>query len=551
MTQDGEIQRQLADMSSRIASLEAAVRALRAPLPEKVVVAAPPLVPPVKAAPVAVSWENRIGGQLLNRVGIVAVLIGVAWFLKLAFDRDWIGPLVRVLIGLVCAAGLVVWSERFRRRGFPAFSYSLKALATSIAYLSLWAASSMFHLAPAWIIFIAMAVVTVANAVLALTQESELLAIYALSGGLATPALLSVGHGNEVFLFCYLALLNAGALWLLSRHAWRALPWAALLGTAAYYGWAVMAHNPSQLVVRVVFLALFFAGFAAVPYLRAQVSPLVFPVVNAMATWLALSDLLTAHFWVAIALGVVFLLLAMFTRAGVELGNTHLGLGLFFVTVAIPMQFHGYVVTICWLAEALVLVVLARTSPTLRAFAFVVMCVASASLLEGWVAGSTAPLTVFANTSFLTSMVAAAVFATVVVVSTGATRGFAAVAFSVAVVISVTLEIHHYWFCGASFFRALCGGYGRREARAIAAGFSYGAWWMLYGAALMTAGFVKRSAFLRWQALALLAMSIGKVFLNGVSLESQGYRVLSFLALGALLLAVSFAYQKDWLRLRG
>jgi uncharacterized membrane protein len=31
---------------------------------------------------------------------------------------------------------------------------------------------------------------------------------------------------------------------------------------------------------------------------------------------------------------------------------------------------------------------------------------------------------------------------------------------------------------------------------------------------------------------------------------SQGYRVVSFLGLGALLMAVSFAYQKDWLALR-
>jgi uncharacterized membrane protein len=548
MTQDEAIQRQLAEMSSRIASLEAVVRALGAPLPEKVAVVAPP---PVKAAAPAASWENRIGGQLLNRVGIVAVLIGVAWFLKLAIDRDWIGPLVRVLIGLVCAAGLMAWSERFRRLGFPAFSYSLKALATSIAYLSLWAASSVFHLAPAWIIFVAMAAVTAANAVLALTQDSELLAIYALSGGLATPALLSVGRGNEVFLFCYLALLNAGALWLLSRHVWKALAWAALLGTAAYYGWTVMVQDPSEVVIRVVFLVVFFAGFAVVPFLRAQVSPLLFPVVNAMATWLALGEIITAHFWVALGLGVVFLGLAVFARAGIVLRNTHLGLGLFFVTVAIPMQFHGYVVTLCWLGEVLALVAIAKAHPALRVFAFVVMGVAAAGLLAGWLMGSTTPLAVVANTSFMTSMVGAAVFATVVALSTGATRGFAAVAFSVAVLVSVTLEIHHYWFCGASFFNDFCGGYGRREARAIAAAFSYSAWWMVYGAALMSVGFLRRSAFLRWQALALLAMSIGKVFLNGVSLESQGYRVLSFLALGVLLLAVSFAYQKDWLRLRG
>ena len=32
---------------------------------------------------------------------------------------------------------------------------------------------------------------------------------------------------------------------------------------------------------------------------------------------------------------------------------------------------------------------------------------------------------------------------------------------------------------------------------------------------------------------------------------SEGYRVVSLLGLGALLMAVSFAYQKDWLNLHG
>ena len=193
------------------------------------------------------------------------MLIGVAWFLKLAFDRNWIGPPVRVWIGLACAAGLMVWSERFRRRGFPAFAYSLKALGTSIAYLSLWAASSIFHLAPSGLIFLAMTAVTVANAVLARRQDSEVLGLYALAGGLATPGLLSMGHSNEIFLFSYLALLNVGALVLLALHPWKRLAWAALLGTAVLLHWpgAVSENDPSHLPVTVFFLALFFAGFAA------------------------------------------------------------------------------------------------------------------------------------------------------------------------------------------------------------------------------------------------------------------------------------------------
>jgi uncharacterized membrane protein len=63
-------------------------------------------------------------------------------------------------------------------------------------------------------------------------------------------------------------------------------------------------------------------------------------------------------------------------------------------------------------------------------------------------------------------------------------------------------------------------------------------------------GFWRRSAFLRWQALVLLAITIGKVFLWDMNQLSQGYRILSFLGLGALLLAVSFVYQRDWLNLR-
>jgi uncharacterized membrane protein len=74
---------------------------------------------------------------------------------------------------------------------------------------------------------------------------------------------------------------------------------------------------------------------------------------------------------------------------------------------------------------------------------------------------------------------------------------------------------------------------------------------MLYGAVLLAIGFWRRSGFLRWQALALLVFTILKAFVYDMRNLSQGYRVVSLLGLGALLLAVSFAYQKDWLNLKG
>ena len=73
---------------------------------------------------------------------------------------------------------------------------------------------------------------------------------------------------------------------------------------------------------------------------------------------------------------------------------------------------------------------------------------------------------------------------------------------------------------------------------------------MVYGAILLAVGFWQRSAFIRWQALILLVFTIGKTFLYDMRNLSQGYRLVSFLGLGALLMAISFAYQKDWLALR-
>jgi len=83
----------------------------------------------------------------------------------------------------------------------------------------------------------------------------------------------------------------------------------------------------------------------------------------------------------------------------------------------------------------------------------------------------------------------------------------------------------------------------------LARDFTYSALWMAYGAALLVLGFRRRSAFLRWQALILIAFTVIKVFIYDVSELEKGYRILSFIILGVLLLGISFAYQKDWLKL--
>ncbi|MBC8108328.1 MAG: DUF2339 domain-containing protein [Anaerolineae bacterium] len=69
-------------------------------------------------------------------------------------------------------------------------------------------------------------------------------------------------------------------------------------------------------------------------------------------------------------------------------------------------------------------------------------------------------------------------------------------------------------------------------------------YWSLFGVATVVFGFVLRTSRLRYFGLALLALTLLKVVLIDLRGVDTGYRILSFLGLGALLLGVSVVYGK-------
>src|SRR5436190_18752392 len=128
-----EIRRILAELTGRLYRVE---RALNLQAETRPLVEGPGLPRKSAAAPVradrAPDLESRIGSHWLNRIGIAAVLIGTSYFLKFAFDNNWIGPAGRVTVGVLTGIAIVIWSETFRSRGYRLFSYSLKAVGIGI-----------------------------------------------------------------------------------------------------------------------------------------------------------------------------------------------------------------------------------------------------------------------------------------------------------------------------------------------------------------------------------------------------------------------------------
>ena len=561
---------------------------------------------PSPAAPPAAtegSLESRIGSQWFNRIGILAVLIGMAWFFKLAIDNHWIGPLGRVLIGLAAGAGLIAWSEWFPNRGYRAFSYSLKAIGSGIVYLSLWAAFSLFHLLPAGRAFALMILVTAFNGFMAWIQDAELLALYAVVGGLSTPLLLSTGENHEVVLFSYLLLMDIAVLVLVVLRPWSRLLLASFAGTVFIVtGWWIAYFTDPQRARTALFVACFFLIFALAPRLarirdqvggepatgphgRDALALVLLPVANAALGFIAFYGLLDrpetlwAGPWMAVALAAFYLLLLRLPGVGrlraspLVLDSLHLAAAVVFLTIAIPMKAQGRWLTVGWLAEgaALIWVAMRVRSILLRVLALGCLALGLVALVA---VNPPASPTLVLNQRFLTWSVAIAVFALVAFLANRATteqdpelgpaqsrektRGWqtlaalAALAVNALILIAISLEISSFWSVRRSAIGPSDGDWSRPyELHRMYAQFSYSAWFMLFGAILLAGGFARRSPFLRWQGLILLAVSVGKVFLVDISALSQGYRILSFLGLGALLLAVSFAYQRDWLSLRG
>jgi uncharacterized membrane protein len=522
--------------------------------------------------------ESRIGSHWLNRIGIAAVLIGVSYFLKFAFDNGWIGPSGRIAIGLIAGISVVLWSERFRVRSYKVFSYSLKAVGIGVLYLSFWAAFQVYHLIPGGVAFACMFVVTAATCVLAITQDAKTLAVFAITGGFSTPVLLSTGVNREVSLFSYLFVLDAGVLALVAFKPWRRLLWLGFIGTLILYiGWYADYYSRNQLQPTLIFATLFFAMFAAAPLfmLRQEggqgTMPLLFALANAgtyfFQAYAMISEVSnTAMAWFSLALALVYLQLNRMRRKSADsiaernLKLTHLALAIALITVAIPIRLEAHWITIGWFIEAAVLLWLAEKigSDLLGVFALTAIVLGIGRLLF---------YDNFVSTRLIVNM-RMAVFATAIAVLAFAAHtasrskrddgktiaAVAIVAMNALALVALSREIADYYSQQMSAALPAPSAWRRQhwtEIRSIeiVRDFTYSGLWMGYGAMLMVIGFWRNSAFVRWQALILIAATTVKVFIFDVSQLDRVYRILSFIVLGVLLLAVSFAYQRDWLKL--
>jgi uncharacterized membrane protein len=529
------------------------------------VFAAPPLHRSQPKSSSALDLETRIGGRWLNRIGITALIIAVTYFLKYAFDNNWIGPSGRVAIGVLLGAAMLPWSHWLLQRGYSYFSEGIAGLGAAVLYLSIWAGCQYYKLFSLDVGFAAMIVITAGMAVVALGRNSQRIALLSLFGGFLTPVLVSQGKDVQVVLFTYLLILGAGLLAIEMRRDWRSLtPISFLLTQLYFWGWHSESYRPAKLERTILFATLFLLLYAALPILRAlrylQLHQL--DIVVVLANSFAYLGALYVMLWPQERWPLTLLVLALsgghlFVARIVpppKTGETPLarllfaGLALTFATLAIPIRLEGKWITLAFAIEGAILVWTGFRSMTgfLRAGGYFLLAVAAARLL---IFPLPAPQFLF-NERFAAYAVLIICFGVVVYAAREQESavgrdelnalGFFAVAINVFTLIALSFELWDHF--GSHAGLGIDSGLAQHLALSLL--------WIAYASGLIALGVRRESALLRWQALVLFGLVVVKVFVYDSSYLERFYRIVSFFILGLVLLVVSFLYQRKVARAR-
>ncbi len=506
-----------------------------------------------------IDLEALIGGRWLNYAGILALLFAVAFFIKYAFENNWVGPRGRIAIGLLIGASLVVWSQGLLRRGYRFFSEGMAGLGAAVLYLSLWAGWHYYQFFSQAAAFAFMAVVTAVMVLIAVGRNSERVAVLAVVGGLLTPILVSTGHDQELILFSYLAVLGAGLLAIAWAKNWRFLGPIQFAGTLFYFwGWWNVFYTAEKQALTALFAIVFFVLFAGVPVIRSLRLFKMFEeeiglvLVNAGSFLLALHRMLWPDQRWTFTLAVLGLSAAHTTvvrflprRSAAEGKSVKLvfaSLALVFATLVVPIRLDGKWITMGLALEGAVLVWsgLREKVVELRTAGLLLF------VIVGWRLVSLpipAPQP-FWNARFATFAVSVACFAITAILARrqqndlreGERNAIAVLAIAANIYALAALSLETWDWSGRMPSLEL--------DRWLAQQLALSLLWTVYAIGLIIVGIRRSTALLRWEALILLGVVVAKVFFWDLSSLDRIYRVVSFSVVGLVLLRVSFYYQK-------
>ncbi len=349
--------------------------------------------------------EKFVGKNLIALAGIVILVLGVGIGAKFAIDNGWISPLARVVFGYVVGFGLIGTAVKLKAR-YLNFSAVLLSGGMAIMYFVTYFGYANYGLIAQSSAFSLMAIFTAFTVISAILYDRQVVAHIGLVGAYAVPFLLSDDSGSYLFLFVYMAIINFGIMVVGVTKRWRAVFFTSIIVTwLIYLAWFVVRYSPEQhFGLAAASASVFFAIF----YVAEICDGLLHEAGTNSGTLLLLTNsfvfygfgvvimesrsdlrkyegmLTIGH---AIMHSAVSQAVSRLRPSVVHLVQLLTILVITFVTITVPVQFDGRVVTLVWTVEAAALFWFgrARAIRLFELYSYPLIALATGSLLYDWV----------------------------------------------------------------------------------------------------------------------------------------------------------------------
>ncbi|MFZ4398653.1 MAG: DUF2339 domain-containing protein [Bacteroidales bacterium] len=382
------------------------------PLKEKQILEPFVLKPQYSSAPyenspkIKSDLEKFIGENLINKIGIIITVIGVAIGAKYSIEHQLISPAMRIILGYLMGLGLLGIGIKLKKN-YENYSAVLVSGAMAIMFFITYAAYSFYALFPQGVAFLLMLIFTVFTVLSAIKYDKQVIAHIGLVGAYAVPFLLSDGSGNILILFTYMSIINIGILIIAFKKYWKPLYYSSfLLSWLIFYLWystefQAKEHFRLSLTFITVFFATFYAIFLAYKLLRKEkfeLEDIILLLTNSFLFYGTGYSILNTHtigkellglFTLGNALIHFLVCIIIYKQKLADRNLFYLvaGLGLIFITIAIPVQLDGNWVTLLWVAEAALLFWIGRTKQVIfyERLSYPMMLLAFISIVIDWV----------------------------------------------------------------------------------------------------------------------------------------------------------------------
>jgi uncharacterized membrane protein len=215
-----------------VATPVSAVAESAAPAPSMSSAAAPIELKPATPT-TGESFAAWIKEDWLVKLGAFMLLLGFSWLTTYAFMNNWIGPVGRIVLGIVAGCAFMGFGF-YRMRQYVKQGGIFLVLGSATVILTIFAARVTYDFFTPFsalgIMFLAAAFVALAS----VRYRVQSLALISMVLAGLTPILIHSGQINDVGLFSYLLLMTLGTVWVVAITGWRSLVFAALMIVSMY-----------------------------------------------------------------------------------------------------------------------------------------------------------------------------------------------------------------------------------------------------------------------------------------------------------------------------